>query len=394
MLPARSVLIITATSVFLLGGWWTLRSIPHLSSNQTSAVPPARAPNIVADVNEQPSLPAPSYPSRDARAENFHQRLAATPTFKPGQIENGDAIALLRGWAEVDAPAAIAYAAANEAQHGRPALPAELFNRWLDRDASAAQGWFVALPPGTLRSALTPSVVSLLAPHDPPQALQLAQELSGEDRVRALAAVFSEWSATDPAAAAVYARNVIEPEEPLVAGELAANWSRDNLAAAVHWSLSLPPGPERNAALRGLVPNWTEQDAPAAAAALSALPDEAERQQCLRMVGAKWATQDAPAAIAWAASLPQEGERSPVIRAVLMEWAQSNIAEAAAAALTLPVGRSRDEAIESVLVQWAVEDHPAALEWLSRVPPGQVKAEIANTLAAVKKPRPSPARGD
>ena len=206
------------------------------------------------------------------------------PAFVPGQIENSDAAALLLRWAELDPAAAIAYAAAHEEQHGQPSLLIEMFDRWLDRDAAAAQRWLAEQPPGPLRNSL--DSFRRVAPrrHRSKGGAADGGGIIGRRSPPRTQAVFSQWSGTrsDPAASQALALPDLN-DRVLAVESLISNWSSDDLPGAIQWTLGLPLGPERSAGLRSLVPEWTAADPRAAVAALSALPDESERSQsCAR----------------------------------------------------------------------------------------------------------------
>lgn len=321
--------------------------------------------------------------------------LAALGPLQPGQVENAQAIELLERWSRNDPTAAILYAAQHPELHGRMALPADLLIGWLDSDEAAARRWVSQLPKGPLRSQLLPAVISLVAGQDPHAALQMAGELTGEDRMRALGGVFGEWAASQPAAAAAAAMEL--QENPASTGavgddaglgersgalqQVMAKWAERDLEAALAWGKRMPPA-RFGEMWDVLIGKWAEQEPLDAARFLMAADPGANRSQFLATVARKWAGKNPAEALQWAGTLEQGADRELVAGGVLAALAESNPESAANLAAGLPPGTVREKGLGLVLEQWTAREAPAVAAWVGTQPAGPARDSACAALAS------------
>ena len=305
-----------------------------------------------------------------ATVERIRQMLASIEPVLPGEVENRTALDLLRWWAEFDPAAAIAFASGNPGVHGRTELPLELYGAWLDVKRADAVKWVGALEPGALRSQLLPAIISMVAGEQPLEALRLADELSGENRRTALAALFSEWSALEPRAAAERALRFSDPgEQNLALRVVMGKWMDGDMGAAIAWAKGLPPqaAPDSLDVLSPvtgiLLEKWAAQSPAEAAAYVLGTVEGAGRIQQLRTVAGQWAAVDANAAIAWAAEISNETDRQTSVRGVLGVVAQKNVQAAAELALTLRSAAVQEESLRLVIDQWTARDPAGFSAW-------------------------------
>jgi hypothetical protein len=365
-------------------------------------------------------LSVPASASADVRVNRIRDLLAALEPVLPGEKENSTAIELLQWWAEIDPVAAIVFAHANPALHGREELAVELFIRWLDARGAVGIGWASALPHGELRSRLWPTVISLVAETRPREALAMASELEGENRRRALSAIFAEWSSVDPERAMAEAQTLTTTEErSLATNQVIARWADHDLAAAVAWVKRLPPPGDPGSIdvlvspLEILLEKWTAQMPIDAARYLVSLPDGPRRIHMLSTTAGQWAQQHPREALTWAAGLAADFDRTVALGGVLSAVAESDAAGAANLALTLAPGAdqqksfeliidqwsarapdqftswataqlsdpSRHSALPAIVTAWAGADLPTLGDWLTALPPGNARDSSVAALA-------------
>lgn len=341
---------------------------------------------------------------RAAQLEEIHRLLASSKPVAHGQLRNDEVIKLLHRLAELDPAAALDYAERHPELHGQADLTIELFAGWLDRNELSARDWLDAVPAGVLRIQLVPVVVSHLASELPEEALALAGELPGYDgelgplpafgnwdhsdelegqaRERAYAAVFREWASSDPVAAAARAGALEDPlYRNLALQEVGLKWILKDPAAAIQWSKELPAGPDQYSALQGIMAEWTTHDPRAAASFLAALEDSPHRDQWLRLLGENWTACDPRMALSWAAQLPDETDRTQTVRTVLATVLESGGREAADFVLTLPAGSSREQGMELVLPKWSADDAEGVRAWLAELPHDSLREEAMEFLS-------------
>ena len=335
-----------------------------------SPVPPTGTAHAPDPQKTETIAPVSLSPEAAATVEKILRALAAMEPVLPGEVENKAAIELLHWWAEIDPAAAIAYAHAHPAIHGRAELPAELFIAWLDAKGSSVIAWATALPRGELRSRLLPTVISIIAEQHPRNALILADELTGDDRRRALSALFAEWTSADPATAAAQARSLpASTDQNLALRQVIGKWADQDLAAAIAWVKRLPPPGDPGpididiGPLEILLEKWTSQAPSDALRYLISLPEGTRRIQMLSTAAGQWAEHNPRDALGWAAGLAGESDRTVAIRGILAGVAQTDAEAAANLALTLPSGTEQQKGFGLIIDQWSARAPDALINW-------------------------------
>lgn len=305
-----------------------------------------------------------------AEVDRISATLAAMPPIQPGEVENEEALELLRRWAAIDPASAIQYAARHPELHGKATLPADLLTLWLDQKGERAMQWVMTLPKGELRSLLLPSVISLIAERDPKTALQMAGDLAGDARSSALSALFTEWASVDPRAAVEQAGELAtEKERNQAMRDVLGKWADVDLNAAVEWAKKLPVSPDPGsvdifpAVLEAVLEKWTAQAPRDVAQYIVSTPAGPRRIQMLSAVAGQWAVEDPKAAIAWASKVTAEADRDVFVRGVLAGVAQSNVQSAADLVLTLPSGTAQKQGMEMILGQWTAGNPAEVAAW-------------------------------
>lgn len=214
---------------------------------------------------------------------------------------------LIRRWAEIDAAAAAAWALRLPEGPDRRGALEHVAIAWAQADLPAVQAWVQALPPGDSKRAATLALAYEIATSDAPAGLELAAGLDpARDRDDLLVHVLSQWTGTDPAAAAAWAEQAPDPKlrERLVATVAIAAADQDAPGAAALAAGVLGAGEELSRATVCIVQRWAQKSPETAAAWIAQFPDIPSRDAAVENLLASWTAQDASAAASWAKDLP------------------------------------------------------------------------------------------
>lgn len=199
------------------------------------------------------------------------------------------------------------------------------------RDASAALEWTRGLPEGELRNRVATSVGFEIAQAMPERAVGVVEMLPpGRDRWLLLNAIGRTWMARDPAAAMAWARELPagEARNAVIAGfdavqgvsssrrggDVAGDGAgpvgveaNNRVSLAPLDPASLPPGPERDRALRRKFEELLVVAPLVAATWLGSLPVSDRSHEMVSRLTRTWLLSDPAAAVAWMdqAMIPQ-----------------------------------------------------------------------------------------
>ena len=286
--------------------------------------------------------------------------------------------AMLQGLRPADVPRTLAFLATLPPGEDRTVIAAELLRRWARETPTAAID-YVARD----SAAGNPLLTGLLSePLQEQTAAEQARDSSQEALPSVLAALFANWTTTDPEAAALKALHLgSASQRELMLQVVLEKWAHENLAAAVEWVKGVPAGPEHAGVLQSIAPEWAARDLNGASAYAAALPEGSTRAQFLKTVAESWAAQGASAAMAWIKTLPDTASRGDAVRSALGSVADSQPAAAAEWLRQLPDGLAQREGTDLVLNLWAARDLAAAVGWFQTLPPGPLRDQALHTLA-------------
>lgn len=413
---------ITAAALVSLSSWLGWKVSDPASDHELPEVTVVKKAGLPMDVShasikEETSLPL----TRTAliEIEKIRHELAAMQPILPGEIENDIAMDLLRRWARLDPAGAIQFAAAHRDLHGSESFASELLIGWMDARPEAAMAWVKTMRDAELRSQLLPAVISRMAQEHPSDALRLTLELRGENRDRAISALFAEWAENDIQAAAAAANAMNSPADRASAQQhVATQWAEHDPAAAMKWisaAMTYDVASDvdfENTALGLVLEKWAAKSPEQAAQFALASARGFSRNHMLTTVAAQWAGQDPAAALKWAATLLDTADRDAIATSVIASIGEANVSSAANLALTLPSGSARDQslsllldrwtssspadvsiwatqqlksggtqALNSIVKAWAESDVKSLGTWLNSLPPSRPRDEGFATLA-------------
>jgi len=181
------------------------------------------------------------------------------------------------------------------------------FRSWSQRDPEAAVHWYLNHPEATVK------------PESLGQTTGLSDEAFGKLRGRIPTEEQGDWdfkvvcSMTGPQAAAYIARLPPDERREQHCFTTASHWATRQPEEASQWVNSLPVGPDRDQAIRGLVNGIRDTDPTSAFLWAGSIGDEKLRARSVSATWWEWRTDDAVAAWRWL----RKAEISPGIRAVI-----------------------------------------------------------------------------
>lgn len=248
-------------------------------------------------------------------------------------------------------------------------------------DPAAAAAFLATLPLSGRLSSFYMGLGKNWAGSDPDAALEWARNLPNE-RFRNVATqgALRAWSDDEPAAAAAWASaNLSDKDAANLLGEIGEQWSRINPKAALDWTVALPEGEARNAAIESVIGAVAALDAERAKAVFAKLPDDA-RSTAASAIASHWAERDVVAAADWAVALPEENVRRNALIGVIERWVTDDAPAAGAWLRALPPGTVRDDAAAEFIGDISSENLPQAGSLVALVSDPDQREEVAATL--------------
>jgi hypothetical protein len=275
---------------------------------------------------------------------------AAAAGMSPGSSRTDMIVLIANVWAETNVNAALTWAGKLPDSVAKESALEAIHFVWVHSDPVAASRPVEKLRPGDTRNNLIASVAYGWAALDHPAAIRWANQLpDGPDKETALVNLAESWANQDPQAAAAFA-------------------------------LKLPPGETRSQAGAMVASRWAKQDPRQAADWSWRSGDAGIRQRGVKEVLDLWAGVDAAECAKWLDPLPPGPDRDQAIRAFVTAatmWAPDI---AAREALLIEAEATRVEALNECLSRWREVDLPSATNWLNETKlPGPLKARWQQT---------------
>lgn len=125
----------------------------------------------------------------------------------------------------------------------------------------------------------------------------------------------------------------------------------------------------------------TRLDPEAAARFAQALPPGGQREEALRVVSRTWSGLDPGSAEAWAAQLPSPSEQEVALTAVCFRIAEDDPARAVQTLLQHGLENASGNMLPDLVQQWAWKDFNAAQSWVDARPDGEPRDALYARLA-------------
>jgi hypothetical protein len=208
-----------------------------------------------------------------------------------------------------------------------------------------------------------------------------------DDREIVFTNLLAELVRTDPLAAAQFAEtNSISFSHDQVLERVAQLWAATDSAAALHWATALSNPAEREAILTEVCLQVAENDPAEAVRLRSQWVRDGEPNGGLEAVTERWAEKDFPAALDWALSRAASEQRDLLIASLAYVQSQTSPVEAATLVVEkIPAGKAQTDAAIAVLHQWASRDLPAAGQWATRFPEGELRSRAFSELGTIAR---------
>ena len=223
---------------------------------------------------------------------------------------------LVARWAELNPDAVLAFAAKHREFEQ---ITGDVFQQLATNDLSGALTRAQALTDPNLRYQALRGALGIMAETDPAGALRVAATAGNPENSEPLnQAIYRQWSATDPAAAAAAAA-----QDPNAQGgwrsplsEVLRNWAAQDPQGALNYALTIADPSMQTRSVGEIVRHWGQQDPTAAASSINAISAGAARDAAAAAFASSVASSDLSAAVGWAQSIGDDSARTSALQRV------------------------------------------------------------------------------
>jgi hypothetical protein len=284
-------------------------------------------------------------------------------------------------WAESDPEGALNFALAyNKETSARRQVVGAVLHGWMEKDAEAALAWVEKLPDDPDKRMYIAVAVAALANSDPQKALDKVKTMpAGRTRDQFLQGIASVWGSKDPKAAAEFGRSLpAGSSRDQFFQQLTAVWVSKDPRAAVNFILDLPPSGSRDDLMRNALAMWAQTDPQAASKFSETVPFN--RMWSMTYVASSWAANDTAAAWQWSLTIADDETRRSALGGVLRCLAQqSKLNEAGNYAAQLS-GDDQVRAVRSLLIDSSELDPDWTARWVAQFPAGETRNQAVEKL--------------
>lgn len=198
-----------------------------------------------------------------------------------------------------------------------------LIRQWAETDAPAAARWAEGLPVGGARQESLNGVALIWSNQDLPEATSWAMNLPEEgERNEVLRGVGYEAARTEPLAAmAIAVRLPASAEKDALLQHVALQWAAESPEEAAQWAVGIEDEELRNRVISLVATAWGVSDPVAAAKlAFSQLPPGRAQDKAVIGIAQRWAQSDPEATANWVISFPEGDLRKTTSDNILTLW--------------------------------------------------------------------------
>ncbi len=209
---------------------------------------------------------------------------------------------------------------------------------WAEKDRNAAADWARSLPDANDRnSALT----------------GLAYQVSGKD----------------PSSAALFISQLLPGQNrDELAAHVASLWTAESSAQALEWAEGLPDDETRQRAIAAIATTLSETDPLAAGTlAVKSLPSGKVQEDAVISVVQRWAQTDPLQAAAWVAGFHEGTLRDTAVEELVKLWADKDLEQTGLWLNSLDAGQIRDTAMGAYVGALAPAFPEVAAEWVNEI---------------------------
>lgn len=193
--------------------------------------------------------------------------------------------------------------------------------------------------------------------------------------------VMQRWSEEDSPGAATAAAELPADERIEACERIGAAWARNDPEAATAWAGTLSNGSESQSALFAIASNEVFANPARALTMLSQMPASNQRDNLIERAVSTWSEIASADTLQWAGQIPESTLRERIIGTIATTLAGQ--APDAAAHLVLEemsAGPEQENTILAIIQRWAPIDKAAALAWVDKFPPGDLRDRASSAL--------------
>ncbi len=232
-------------------------------------------------------------------------------------------------WTETDPEGALQFAAQN---HDFDYIASDVYQQFAADNFQGALARAQSIADPNMRYQALLGVLSYMADQDPLGALKLAGTLGSFPNNEPLSqAIYRQWSAIDPQAAAAQA--ALDPagqgwRSPV--SQVLRNWATQDPLAAIAWSNSVADATSQARDIGQVIRQWSRDDPTAAANWVNTVPTGNVRDSAAAALAFSLAGTDPSAALGWAESISDATQRDNAMQRLSREIMYRNPANGAA----------------------------------------------------------------
>jgi hypothetical protein len=239
-----------------------------------------------------------------------------------------------------------------------------VLDKWMNTDLPGAFGWVRQLPDTDSRQRALAKIIPALAVNNPTNTLALLSDLHTIPAESSYLPLFQRWATNDPLQAIQLRQQLPgqDADDQILQAILAA-WVEKQPDGALNWLNAQPDSGYKNELLATCVGELAKTDVSKALALAESFPEGIWRTTLIAGLFNGWAAKDLEAATTACQQLTDSTVKAKAWEYVLNQRIAKDPASAAKDVLALPPGDYRQSAIEDLCRHWSDIDTPAALTW-------------------------------
>ncbi len=327
---------------------------------------------------------------RELGLKDFKGAVELALKFDDREVLNALLMGVFEGGAETDAREALAVAGKLKDTYfeahrgGRTGFYGEMIYRsaligavkgWATMNAEAALQYAGELPEQYRQTAVSAAYTSW-ARKNPAAAFDSVKQLPAELQRHTLQGMYYTWAEAEPGAAGKHAMSFLETGSyrEAVLGSIMGRWVTQDFDATVAWAnQNLRDEGALGPVLRETVDRLTFRDPAKAARLIDLYPDEklTSTESIGRIINA-WSTSEPQAAAAWVGKLADEAQRAAAIKQLAGNWGVRAPEQAEQWARSLPDEPQQAYALSNIALRRAQEVDDARADWIDGLQKGFV----------------------
>lgn len=306
--------------------------------------------------------------SRELSRRDPERALKLAAEIKNADHRSSQISSALAALANAEPEAALSKALAFSKSAEKEAAVRAVLGTMVNLDPALAEKTLLQISDPSLKLAVTQSVVRQLAQESPKLGLNLADQLEGDVREKAISAVLGEWH-SDPEGKTEYLLTAApSPALEKHAWGTATEYAQANPEKALELTRTLEHNSVSKTFVQSTFTALAKKDPVGAAEALTSHDyNEHFSNVAYRSVAHTWVDQDRDSAIAWATSIEHPGGQNQAYAAISDSLTRKQPQKAREWIETLPEGNGRDFAVQSYVWKQMKIDPASTINWATTI---------------------------